>query len=196
MSLESQFILAIDLGTSGPKVALATVGGELLGSEFEETQLLLLPDGGAEQSTDNWWQAIDKAVQRLLERELAPNQEYCFRIRAEKSALCNGGWETAWDGPECATMEQGQGSLSVGSIDTTTIDLGWEDGYQTETGSTIERCLGDLMECCPGGDPAVCDDGNFTEVGTVARDVTAYLDTSACENKTYFDLRTADFSES
>jgi len=74
MSLESQFILAIDLGTSGPKVALATVGGELLGSEFEETQLILLPDGGAEQSTDDWWQAIDKAVGRLLGRELAPSR--------------------------------------------------------------------------------------------------------------------------
>ena len=52
MSSESQYILAIDLGTLGPKVALATVGGEILGSEFEETQLILLLDGGAEQSTD------------------------------------------------------------------------------------------------------------------------------------------------
>ena len=53
MPTKSQFILSIDLGTSGPKVALATVKGELLGSEFEETQLILLPDGGAEQSTDD-----------------------------------------------------------------------------------------------------------------------------------------------
>lgn len=75
MSAESKFILAIDLGTSGPKVALATVGGEILGSEFEETQLILLPDGGAEQSTADWWQAIDKAVKRLLMRKLAPNQD-------------------------------------------------------------------------------------------------------------------------
>jgi len=75
MSSESQYILAIDLGTSGPKVALATVGGEILGSEFEETQLILLPNGGAEQSTDDWWQAIDKAVKRLLGRNLAPSQD-------------------------------------------------------------------------------------------------------------------------
>lgn len=71
MSSENQYILAIDLGTSGPKVALATLGGELLGSEFEETQLILLPDGGAEQSPANWWEAISKAVKRLLGRELA-----------------------------------------------------------------------------------------------------------------------------
>ena len=54
MSSENKFILAIDLGTSGPKVALATLGGELLGSEFEETELILLPDGGAEQSPADW----------------------------------------------------------------------------------------------------------------------------------------------
>ena len=75
ISSGEKFILAIDLGTSGPKVAVATVGGELLGSEFEETQLILLPDGGAEQSTADWWQAIDRAVKRLLGRNLAPSQD-------------------------------------------------------------------------------------------------------------------------
>jgi xylulokinase len=75
MSSTKKFIMSIDLGTSGPKVALATTGGELLGSEFEETQLILLPDGGAEQSTVDWWQAIDKAVKRLLGRNLAPSED-------------------------------------------------------------------------------------------------------------------------
>jgi xylulokinase len=75
MSTNNKFILAIDLGTSGPKVALFTSQGELLGSEFEETELLLLPDGGAEQAPDDWWDAIDKAVKRLLARGLAPNED-------------------------------------------------------------------------------------------------------------------------
>lgn len=66
MAFEEPFILAIDLGTSGPKVALYTAKGELAGSEFEETSLLLLPGGGAEQSPDEWWEAIQKAVGRLL----------------------------------------------------------------------------------------------------------------------------------
>jgi xylulokinase len=61
-----KFILAIDLGTSGPKVALFSTHGELVDSEFEETQLILLPDGGAEQSPGEWWEAIDKAAKRLL----------------------------------------------------------------------------------------------------------------------------------
>jgi sugar (pentulose or hexulose) kinase len=61
MSLADKFILAIDLGTSGPKVALFSIHGELVGREFEETHLFLHPDGGAEQSPSEWWHAIQKA---------------------------------------------------------------------------------------------------------------------------------------
>jgi xylulokinase len=74
MSSVDTFILAIDLGTSGPKVALFSSQGEMLGSEFEETRLLLLPDGGAEQSPDDWWDAIQNAAKRLLARGPASNE--------------------------------------------------------------------------------------------------------------------------
>jgi xylulokinase len=70
-----KFILSIDLGTSGPKVALFSTRGELLGSEFEETRLILLENGGAEQSPSEWWTAIDKAIKRLLSRRLASNKD-------------------------------------------------------------------------------------------------------------------------
>jgi xylulokinase len=73
MSSADKFILAIDLGTSGPKVALFSTQGELVGSEFEEIQLILLPDGGAEQSPGEWWQAIRKAATRLLGRGIVRN---------------------------------------------------------------------------------------------------------------------------
>ena len=73
MPSDDKFILAIDLGTSGPKVALVSTQGELLGSEFEETKLMLLPEGGAEQSPSNWWEAITKAVKRLLGKGAIPN---------------------------------------------------------------------------------------------------------------------------
>lgn len=74
MAFAEPFILAIDLGTSGPKVALYTARGELVSSEFEETRLFLLPGGGAEQSPDEWWEAIEKAVSRLLARRVAPSE--------------------------------------------------------------------------------------------------------------------------
>ena len=43
-------ILAVDLGTSGMKVALISVSGKVLGWESEPVRLILTPDGGAEQS--------------------------------------------------------------------------------------------------------------------------------------------------
>lgn len=75
MSSDNKSILAIDLGTSGPKVALISIQGELIGSEFEETKLILLPEGGAEQSPSEWWETITKAVKRLLSRNLVSNEE-------------------------------------------------------------------------------------------------------------------------
>jgi len=63
-------ILAIDLGTSGPKIALVSTHGRIAGYEFEPVQLFLLPDGGVEQDPLEWMAAIKKAAQRLLARKL------------------------------------------------------------------------------------------------------------------------------
>ena len=41
-------VLAIDLGTGGPKAALVTPTGEIAAHEFEPTRIELLGDGGAE----------------------------------------------------------------------------------------------------------------------------------------------------
>ncbi len=61
-------ILAVDLGTSGMKVALIRVSGAVLGWESEPVKLILTPDGGAEQSPDEWWAAFLSASGRLLKR--------------------------------------------------------------------------------------------------------------------------------
>ena len=75
MTSTNKFILAIDLGTSGPKVAIFSTQGELIGSEFEETPVLLPPGGGAEQSPEVWWSAIEKAGKRLLAKGLVDNDD-------------------------------------------------------------------------------------------------------------------------
>jgi len=71
MSDES-VILAMDLGTSGMKVALITVGGKVLGWDSEPVKLILTQDGGAEQDPQEWWQAFLKAAGRLVARGLTP----------------------------------------------------------------------------------------------------------------------------
>ena len=71
-------ILAVDLGTSGMKVALIAVSGKVLGWEAEPVRLLITPDGGAEQSPDEWWAAFLSASGRLLKRQ----QDAVLRIKA------------------------------------------------------------------------------------------------------------------
>lgn len=61
-------MLAIDLGTGGPKVALVTLEGEVVACEFEPTRLDLFEGGGAEQDPDDWWRAITAAWARVRER--------------------------------------------------------------------------------------------------------------------------------
>jgi xylulokinase len=66
-----KLILAVDLGTSGMKVALISVSGRVLGWEAEPVRLILTPDGGAEQSPDEWWAAFLSAAGRLMEQNQA-----------------------------------------------------------------------------------------------------------------------------
>lgn len=59
-------ILAIDLGTGGPKVALVDVRGRIVAHEVETTSTILQPHGGAEQDPSDWWDAITRAVHRVV----------------------------------------------------------------------------------------------------------------------------------
>ena len=68
-------ILAVDLGTSGMKVALITISGKVIGWESEPVRLIITPDGGAEQSPEEWWRAFLSAAGRLIKQnqDLASN---------------------------------------------------------------------------------------------------------------------------
>jgi xylulokinase len=58
-------VLAIDLGTGGPKVALVSLEGEVVDAAFEPVEILLGPGGAAEQRPADWWNAIVRAAGRL-----------------------------------------------------------------------------------------------------------------------------------
>lgn len=61
-----QLILTIDLGTSGPKVALFDTKGKCVGDEFEDVPLLVYDGGGAEQRPADWLHAIRTAYKKLM----------------------------------------------------------------------------------------------------------------------------------
>lgn len=75
MPASSEHVLAIDLGTGGPKVALVDLDGRVAGHELERTDLFLSPGGGAEQDPGDWWAGITRAVRRLLARPEAVGAE-------------------------------------------------------------------------------------------------------------------------
>lgn len=65
MTAAARCVLAIDLGTSGPKVALVDFDGRVLACASEPTTLHLSADGGAEQDPEDWWRAIVAATATL-----------------------------------------------------------------------------------------------------------------------------------
>lgn len=67
-----KYILAIDLGTSGPKVALVSLQGEIVASAYAATPLVLLPGGGAEHRPEDWWSAVVAASRQVLGQNLVP----------------------------------------------------------------------------------------------------------------------------
>ena len=69
---EKKYILAIDHGTSGAKTALMTIHGELVDFEYERTPTYFLPNGGAEQNPEDWWNAVVNTSRKLLTKRLAP----------------------------------------------------------------------------------------------------------------------------
>ena len=69
------YVLAVDLGTSGPKTALISINGEIVDSEFAETPLIVLPDGGVEQDPEGWWRAIMATSKKLLGKGLVPPEK-------------------------------------------------------------------------------------------------------------------------
>jgi xylulokinase len=69
---EDTFVLAVDLGTGGPKVAVISASGHIAAHAFEKVGIALGDDGGAEQSPQEWWQAIVGAARRALAESGVP----------------------------------------------------------------------------------------------------------------------------
>lgn len=63
---QTPHVLSIDLGTSGPKVALVSVESRIVAPSFEAVDLILDGAGGAEQDPEQWWGAIVRATRRTV----------------------------------------------------------------------------------------------------------------------------------
>ncbi len=66
--MDSTLILTIDLGTSGPKVALFDEKANCIDNVFRDVPLLLSENGGAEQRPQDWTDAIEACFQELVQK--------------------------------------------------------------------------------------------------------------------------------
>ncbi|UCH20014.1 MAG: FGGY-family carbohydrate kinase [Deltaproteobacteria bacterium] len=65
-SNSEKFVLAIDFGSGGHKVAIVADSGEVIASADESVTTHLLPHGGAEQDPNEWWQGAKRAVKKVI----------------------------------------------------------------------------------------------------------------------------------
>ena len=110
-------ILALDLGTSGVKLALVRADGRLAETAVEQYGLNLLPGGGAEQDPDDWWQAIVGAARRLLARGLVPVADV---VAVAVTAQWSGTVPVAADGTHLANAVTWMDSRGAKYIDAVT----------------------------------------------------------------------------
>ncbi|HVM98423.1 MAG TPA: FGGY-family carbohydrate kinase [Candidatus Acidoferrales bacterium] len=59
-------ILSIDLGTSGPKVALVSETGDIVASAAGAVQTRVVPQGGAEQDAEEIWSSVVGAMKQVI----------------------------------------------------------------------------------------------------------------------------------
>ncbi len=63
---DRKFVLAIDLGTGGPKVGLVDQLGQVVCSARAPVKLVFLPDGGAEHDPAEWWTTISACSKQVI----------------------------------------------------------------------------------------------------------------------------------
>lgn len=61
-----RYVLAIDLGSSGPKSAVVSAAGKIMASAAEQVETILLPNGGAEQKPEAWWAAVRRTANKAI----------------------------------------------------------------------------------------------------------------------------------
>ncbi len=75
---QTEYIIAVDHGTSGIKCALMDIHGRSLDFAYEPTPVFFTKGGGSEQDPEDWYRALVSAVRMLVSR----NREIKERITA------------------------------------------------------------------------------------------------------------------
>ena len=75
--MTKKYVISYDIGTTGVKTCLFSIGEEitLISAAMEGYKLYILPDGGAEQDPEEWWQALCSTTKTVFEKcDVKPEQ--------------------------------------------------------------------------------------------------------------------------
>ena len=75
--MSKKYVISYDIGTTGVKSCLFEIGEtiNLISAAMEGYKLYILPDGGAEQDPEEWWQAICSTTKTIFENcDIKPEQ--------------------------------------------------------------------------------------------------------------------------
>ncbi len=68
----ARYVLAVDLGSGGHKVALVSDKGDIVASAEERIDTILMPGGGAEQDPGQWWEKAVSAIKKVIRSASVP----------------------------------------------------------------------------------------------------------------------------
>ena len=83
MRTAAPYVLAIDLGTTGVKVAAVDRDGRVRGAASESFTTTFTPDGGAEQDAEQWWQAIGRCARLAVRDAGDPSDAVAIAVTAQ-----------------------------------------------------------------------------------------------------------------
>ena len=90
------WVLAIDLGTGGPKIGAVSLGGQVLAHAVSVVDTQFLPGGGAVQNSGHWWEQVKTGARSVL-----------ASARVDRSSLIGVGLTGQW-GSTVPVDESGQ----------------------------------------------------------------------------------------
>jgi len=84
-SRSDQVVLAVDLGTGGPKTAFVSLDGTIIDHDHRRVDIRTAPDGTAVEDAGQWWDAVVESTRTIVERsDVRPEQVV--------AVACTGQW--------------------------------------------------------------------------------------------------------
>jgi xylulokinase len=82
-----EYILGIDVGTTGTKSALFTMDGTLINKQYKSYPVMYPRQGWAEQTPEDWWNALVSTVRELISKGDAKNSTVAMSLSTQGGCL-------------------------------------------------------------------------------------------------------------